>query len=214
MSSIWCVHVYMCLGVFNIRRSLEYKLGLKRQYYHVHPAEVSLSNTLSPGTSSRATVITDCSLWPMKWTMASEKKTPAGLTEVSHYKRHWCCGWFSLMYSPHQSLHKRKRHHSLTYRSCLLIIWAYNEVMLYPAFCWCHILFPVHTKGHAVSRLLQSFAADDGFRLDEESSFSEGEEEDEEEEEAKKSVHLPPNMPCRIPGRHKQWHIIYNYTRV
>ncbi|XP_039991206.1 BAH and coiled-coil domain-containing protein 1 [Xiphias gladius] len=58
-------------------------------------------------------------------------------------------------------------------------------------------------KGHAVSRLLQSFAADDGFRLDEESSFSEGEEEEEEEEEElkeKKSIHLPPNMPCRIPA--------------
>ncbi|KAM9336798.1 BAH and coiled-coil domain-containing protein 1 [Symphorus nematophorus] len=58
-------------------------------------------------------------------------------------------------------------------------------------------------KGHAVSRLLQSFAADDGFRLDEESSFSEGEEEEEEEEEQvkeKMSIHLPPNMPCRIPA--------------
>ncbi|KAK6285123.1 hypothetical protein J4Q44_G00390510, partial [Coregonus suidteri] len=33
-------------------------------------------------------------------------------------------------------------------------------------------------KGCAVSRLLESFAADEGFRLDEESSFSEGEEED------------------------------------
>ncbi|XP_074519328.1 BAH and coiled-coil domain-containing protein 1 isoform X2 [Halichoeres trimaculatus] len=59
-------------------------------------------------------------------------------------------------------------------------------------------------KGHAVSRLLQSFAADDGFRLDEESSFSEGdeEEEEEEEEEAKEKMlmHLPPNMPCRIPA--------------
>ncbi|XP_040923067.1 BAH and coiled-coil domain-containing protein 1 [Toxotes jaculatrix] len=59
-------------------------------------------------------------------------------------------------------------------------------------------------KGHAVSRLLQSFAADDGFRLDEESSFSEGEEEEEEEEEEeakeKKSIQLPPNMPCRIPA--------------
>uniref|UniRef100_UPI0037E799F9 BAH and coiled-coil domain-containing protein 1 n=1 Tax=Semicossyphus pulcher TaxID=241346 RepID=UPI0037E799F9 len=57
-------------------------------------------------------------------------------------------------------------------------------------------------KGHAVSRLLQSFAADDGFQLDEESSFSEGEEEEEEEEEAKEKmlIHLPPNMPCRIPA--------------
>lgn len=57
-------------------------------------------------------------------------------------------------------------------------------------------------KGHAVSRLLQSFAADDGFRLDEESSFSEGEEEDEEDEGAKEKIlmHLPPNMPCRIPA--------------
>lgn len=57
-----------------------------------------------------------------------------------------------------------------------------------------------------MSRLLQSFAADDGFRLDEESSFSEGEEEDEDEEDETKetkSVHLPPNMPCRIPGRHR-----------
>ncbi len=58
-----------------------------------------------------------------------------------------------------------------------------------------------------MSRLLQSFAADDGFRLDEESSFSEGEEEEEEEEEKAKEkmlIHLPPNMPCRIPGRQKQ----------
>ncbi|XP_049419043.1 BAH and coiled-coil domain-containing protein 1 isoform X1 [Epinephelus fuscoguttatus] len=55
-------------------------------------------------------------------------------------------------------------------------------------------------KGHAVSRLLQSFAADDGFRLDEESSFSEGEEEEEEAEEEMKLTHLPPNMPCRIPA--------------
>ncbi|XP_059181269.1 BAH and coiled-coil domain-containing protein 1 [Centropristis striata] len=55
-------------------------------------------------------------------------------------------------------------------------------------------------KGHAVSRLLQSFAADEGFRLDEESSFSEGEEEEEEEEEDMKLIHLPPNMPCRIPA--------------
>ncbi|MEQ2174901.1 hypothetical protein GOODEAATRI_012466 [Goodea atripinnis] len=37
-------------------------------------------------------------------------------------------------------------------------------------------------KGHGVSRLLQSFSADEGFRLDEESSFSEGEEDDEEED--------------------------------
>ncbi|KAM3592528.1 uncharacterized protein V6R79_020793 [Siganus canaliculatus] len=59
-------------------------------------------------------------------------------------------------------------------------------------------------KGHAVSRLLQSFAADDGFRLDEDSSFSEAEEEEEEEEEEeakeKMLIHLPPNMPCRIPA--------------
>ncbi|XP_042363275.1 BAH and coiled-coil domain-containing protein 1 isoform X2 [Plectropomus leopardus] len=57
-------------------------------------------------------------------------------------------------------------------------------------------------KGHAVSRLLQSFAADDGFRLDEESSFSECEEEEEEEvdEEEIKLIHLPPNMPSRIPA--------------
>lgn len=59
-----------------------------------------------------------------------------------------------------------------------------------------------------MSRLLQSFAADDGFHLDEESSFSEGEEEEEEGEEEevkdKMLIHLPPNMPCRIPGRHKQ----------
>ncbi|XP_035810869.2 BAH and coiled-coil domain-containing protein 1 isoform X2 [Amphiprion ocellaris] len=55
-------------------------------------------------------------------------------------------------------------------------------------------------KGHAVSRLLQSFAADDGFRLDEESSFSEGEEDEEEEVNEKSLIHLPPNMPCRIPA--------------
>ncbi|XP_056890510.1 BAH and coiled-coil domain-containing protein 1 isoform X2 [Takifugu flavidus] len=59
-------------------------------------------------------------------------------------------------------------------------------------------------KGHAVSRLLQSFAVEDDFQLEEECSFSEGEEEEEEEEEeeAKEtmSIHLPPNMPCRIPA--------------
>uniref|UniRef100_A0A8C6MF00 BAH domain and coiled-coil containing 1 n=1 Tax=Nothobranchius furzeri TaxID=105023 RepID=A0A8C6MF00_NOTFU len=38
-------------------------------------------------------------------------------------------------------------------------------------------------QGHAVSRLLQSFAADDGFRLDEDSSFSERDEEEDDEEE-------------------------------
>uniref|UniRef100_A0A096M1X0 BAH domain and coiled-coil containing 1b n=1 Tax=Poecilia formosa TaxID=48698 RepID=A0A096M1X0_POEFO len=56
-------------------------------------------------------------------------------------------------------------------------------------------------KGHGVSRLLQSFTADEGFRLDGESSFSEGEEEDEEDDRQKeKSLsHLPPNMPSRIP---------------
>ncbi|XP_077359899.1 BAH and coiled-coil domain-containing protein 1 isoform X1 [Festucalex cinctus] len=57
-------------------------------------------------------------------------------------------------------------------------------------------------QGHAVSRLLQSFTADDGFRLDEESSFSEGEEEEEDEEEGstQTTVHLPPKMPCKIPA--------------
>ncbi|XP_029954531.1 BAH and coiled-coil domain-containing protein 1 isoform X2 [Salarias fasciatus] len=57
-------------------------------------------------------------------------------------------------------------------------------------------------KGHGVSRLLQSFAADDNFRLDEESSFSEGEEEEDEEDGSKEKslIHLPPNMPCRIPA--------------
>ncbi|XP_061561824.1 BAH and coiled-coil domain-containing protein 1 isoform X1 [Phycodurus eques] len=55
-------------------------------------------------------------------------------------------------------------------------------------------------QGHAVSRLLQSFTADDGFRLDEESSFSEGEEEDEEEGSKQMTVHLPPKMPCKIPA--------------
>ncbi|XP_015253636.1 PREDICTED: BAH and coiled-coil domain-containing protein 1 [Cyprinodon variegatus] len=55
-------------------------------------------------------------------------------------------------------------------------------------------------KGHGVSRLLQSFTADEGFRLDEESSFSEEEEEDEEERmEEQPLSHLPPNMPSRIP---------------
>lgn len=38
-------------------------------------------------------------------------------------------------------------------------------------------------KGRAVSRLLESFAADEGFQIDDDSSFSEGEEEEEEEEE-------------------------------
>ncbi|XP_029977726.1 BAH and coiled-coil domain-containing protein 1 isoform X2 [Sphaeramia orbicularis] len=55
-------------------------------------------------------------------------------------------------------------------------------------------------KGHAVSRLLQSFAADDGFHLDEESSFSEGEEEEEEEAKERTAIQLPPNMPSRIPA--------------
>ncbi|KAF7204760.1 BAH domain and coiled-coil containing 1 [Nothobranchius furzeri] len=61
-------------------------------------------------------------------------------------------------------------------------------------------------QGHAVSRLLQSFAADDGFRLDEDSSFSERDEEEDDEEEDDEGVkekslpHLPPNMPCRIPS--------------
>ncbi|KAK7919808.1 hypothetical protein WMY93_011092 [Mugilogobius chulae] len=53
-------------------------------------------------------------------------------------------------------------------------------------------------KGHAVSRLLRSFASDDGFNFNEESSFSEGE--DDEDEEKQNPLHLPPNMPCRIPA--------------
>ncbi|KAK5601373.1 hypothetical protein CRENBAI_000553 [Crenichthys baileyi] len=52
-------------------------------------------------------------------------------------------------------------------------------------------------KGHGVSRLLQSFSADEGFRLDEESSFSE---EEEDGLKVKPSSHLPPNMPSRIPA--------------
>ncbi|KAF6728422.1 BAH and coiled-coil domain-containing protein 1, partial [Oryzias melastigma] len=55
-------------------------------------------------------------------------------------------------------------------------------------------------KSHGVSRLLQSFAADDGFHLDEESSFSEGEKEEEEGLKERSLTHLPPNMPCRIPA--------------
>ncbi|XP_077482369.1 BAH and coiled-coil domain-containing protein 1 isoform X2 [Stigmatopora argus] len=61
-------------------------------------------------------------------------------------------------------------------------------------------------QGHAVSRLLQSFTAHDGFRLDEDSSFSEEEEEeeeeegDEEEENDHATVQLPPRMPCKIPA--------------
>lgn len=83
----------------------------------------------------------------------------------------------------------------------------------------CHILFLAQEKGHAVSRLLQSFAADDGFRLDEESSFSEGEEDEEEDEEEgglkeRSLTHLPPNMPCRIPGGYKQWHVIHSDTHM
>lgn len=70
----------------------------------------------------------------------------------------------------------------------------------------------MQAKGKAVSRLLQSFAANDDFRLEEESSFSEEEEEEDEEveEEADHEMkekflsHLPPNMPCRIPGRHRR----------
>ncbi|XP_041076029.1 BAH and coiled-coil domain-containing protein 1-like [Polyodon spathula] len=44
-------------------------------------------------------------------------------------------------------------------------------------------------KGRAVSRLLESFAADEGFQIDEDSSFSE-EEEEEEEEDGNKSAPL------------------------
>ncbi|XP_077595697.1 BAH and coiled-coil domain-containing protein 1 [Stigmatopora nigra] len=57
-------------------------------------------------------------------------------------------------------------------------------------------------QGHAVSRLLQSFTTHDGFRLDEDSSFSEEEVEegDEEEENDHATVHLPPRMPCKIPA--------------
>lgn len=54
-------------------------------------------------------------------------------------------------------------------------------------------------KGHGVSRLLQSFAADEGFRLDEESSFSDAEDED-DRLKVKLSSHLPPNMPSKIPA--------------
>lgn len=71
-------------------------------------------------------------------------------------------------------------------------------VLFHPALSADHFLFSVQVKGHAVSRLLQSFS-DDGFHVDEESSFSEGDD-DEEEEKQKPPVHLPPNMPCRIPG--------------
>lgn len=49
-------------------------------------------------------------------------------------------------------------------------------------------------KGRAVSRLLESFAADEGFRMDDDSSFSEGEEEEEEEEE-------PEPMGSALPGK-------------
>lgn len=48
-----------------------------------------------------------------------------------------------------------------------------------------------------MSRLLQSFS-DDGFHVEEDSSFSEGD--DDDEEKLKKPVNLPPNMPCRIPA--------------
>ncbi|XP_019725751.1 BAH and coiled-coil domain-containing protein 1-like [Hippocampus comes] len=62
----------------------------------------------------------------------------------------------------------------------------------------------LQVPGHGVSRLLQSFTADDGFHLDEESSFSEEEEEEEEEDADEGSpqttVHLPPKMPCKIPA--------------
>jgi len=54
--------------------------------------------------------------------------------------------------------------------------------------CW-------QAKGRAVSRLLESFAADEGFRMDDDSSFSEGEEDEEEEEEE------PEPMGCALPGK-------------
>ncbi|XP_051530152.1 BAH and coiled-coil domain-containing protein 1-like isoform X2 [Myxocyprinus asiaticus] len=48
-------------------------------------------------------------------------------------------------------------------------------------------------KGHAVSRLLQSFAADEGFHMDDDNSFSEGEEEEEEPELVGSALPAPAN---------------------
>ncbi|XP_057213780.1 BAH and coiled-coil domain-containing protein 1 isoform X2 [Triplophysa rosa] len=53
----------------------------------------------------------------------------------------------------------------------------------YDDMTWSRRIRNKQDKGRAVSRLLESFAADEGFRMDDDSSFSEGEEEDEEEEE-------------------------------
>ncbi|KAI4873192.1 hypothetical protein NFI96_019314 [Prochilodus magdalenae] len=49
-------------------------------------------------------------------------------------------------------------------------------------------------KGRAMSQLLESFTADEGFRMEDDSSFSEGEEE-EEEEEGRQSRNTVPALP-------------------
>ncbi|XP_051969193.1 BAH and coiled-coil domain-containing protein 1-like isoform X4 [Xyrauchen texanus] len=48
-------------------------------------------------------------------------------------------------------------------------------------------------KGHAVSRLLQSFAADEGFHMDDDNSFSEEEEEEQEPELVGSALPVPAN---------------------
>ncbi|XP_059387229.1 BAH and coiled-coil domain-containing protein 1-like isoform X3 [Carassius carassius] len=53
----------------------------------------------------------------------------------------------------------------------------------YDNITWSRRIRNKQAKGRAVSRLLESFAADEGFRIDDNTSFSEGDEEEEEEEE-------------------------------
>ncbi|XP_067286799.1 BAH and coiled-coil domain-containing protein 1 isoform X2 [Pseudorasbora parva] len=64
-------------------------------------------------------------------------------------------------------------------RSC----WLEALSSQYDDITWSRRIRSKQAKGRAVSRLLESFAADEGFRMDDDSSFSEGEEDEEEEEE-------------------------------
>ncbi|XP_050979939.1 BAH and coiled-coil domain-containing protein 1 isoform X3 [Labeo rohita] len=61
--------------------------------------------------------------------------------------------------------------------------WLEALTSQYDDITWSRRIRNKQAKGRAVSRLLESFAADEGFRMDDDSSFSEGEEEEEEEEE-------------------------------
>ncbi|XP_055033165.2 BAH and coiled-coil domain-containing protein 1 [Misgurnus anguillicaudatus] len=75
-------------------------------------------------------------------------------------------------------------------RSC----WLETLSSQYDDITWSRRIRNKQAKGRAVSRLLESFAADEGFRMDDDSSFSEGEEEEEEDE-----LELLGNAPPALP---------------